>query len=86
MKSSLTEYIVEAKSRQNLRELSLILRRYLGIENQIYFPITELLDVLAEIFDNFSYEIVEENELPNGTHADTNAATGHIRICIRRRL
>ena len=68
----MTEYIIEPKSRQNLRELALILREY--------FPVTELLDVLAEIFDNFSYEIVEDNELPFGTHAETNTATGHIRI------
>ena len=56
------------------------LRKFLGLENEKYFPITELLDVLAEIFDNFSYEIVENNELPFGTHADTNTLTGHIRI------
>ena len=76
----MTEYIVEPKSRQELRELTLILRKYLNLENEKYFPITELLDVLAEIFDNFSYEVVEDNELPPGTHADTNASTGHIRI------
>ena len=76
----MSEYIVEAKSRQDLRELALFLRNTLNLENEKYFPITELLDVLAEIFDNFSYEIVEDNELPFGTHADTNALTGHIRI------
>jgi Zn-dependent peptidase ImmA (M78 family) len=76
----LTEYIVEPKSRQNLRDLALILRKFLNLENEKYFPITELLDVLAEIFDNFSYEIVEDNELSFGTHADTNTLAGHIRI------
>ena len=76
----MTEYIVEPKSRQELRELALFLRRRLNLENEKYFPITELLDVLAEIFDNFSYEIVGNNELPFGTHADTNTTTGHIRI------
>ena len=60
----MTEYIIEPKSRQNLRELALILREFLNLENEKYFPVTELLDVLAEIFDNFSYEIVEDNELP----------------------
>lgn len=76
----MAEYIVEPKSRQDIRELTLILRKFLGLENVKYIPITELLDVFAEIFDNFSYEIVENNELPYGTHADTNALTGHIRI------
>lgn len=73
----MAEYIVEPKSRQDIRDLTLMLRKFLGLENEKYFPITELLDVLAEIFDNFSYEIVENNELP---HADTNTLTGHIRI------
>ena len=76
----MTEYIVEPKSRQDLRNLTVILRKFLKLENEKYFPITELLDVLSEIFDNFSYEIVEDNELPFGTHADTNTLTGHIRI------
>lgn len=76
----MAEYIVEPKSRQDIRDLTLMLRKFLGLENEKYFPITELLDVLAEIFDNFSYEIVENNELPFGTHADTNTLTSHIRI------
>ena len=53
----MAEYIVEPKSRQDIRDLTLMLRKFLGLENEKYFPITELLDVLAEIFDNFSYEI-----------------------------
>ena len=57
----MAEYIVEPKSRQDIRDLTLMLRKFLGLENEKYFPITELLDVLAEIFDNFSYEIVENN-------------------------
>lgn len=76
----MTEYIVEPKSRLELRELTMVLRKHLKLENEKYFPIAELLDVLAVIFDNFSYEIVEDNELPPGTHADTDALTGHIRI------
>lgn len=76
----MTEYIVEPKSRMELRELARMLRRCLKLEDEKYFPITELLDVLPEIFNNFSYEIVEDDELPAGTHADTDVRTGHIRI------
>lgn len=50
------------------------------MKNEKYFPITELLDVLAEVFEDFSYEIVEDDELPLGTHADADVLTGHIRI------
>ena len=39
-----------------------------------------MLDVLSELFDDFSYEIVSDNELPSNTHADIDIRTGHIRI------
>lgn len=76
----MSEYIVEGKSIQDLRNLALILRKILHLEHQKFFPIVEMLDVFAEIFDNFSYEIVEDKELPYDTHADINTITGHIRI------
>lgn len=74
------KYIVEPKSRRDLRLLARVVRIELRLDDQKYFPITELLDVLPEIFKDFSYEIVEDNELPIGTHADTDARTGNIRI------
>ncbi|MBQ5852314.1 MAG: ImmA/IrrE family metallo-endopeptidase [Lachnospiraceae bacterium] len=74
------EYVVEAKTRKQLRELAHILRRHLGVEDVLYFPIVEALDVLSEVFPNFSYEVVEDTELARGTHADTDVTTGHIRI------
>ena len=80
----MTEYIVEPKSRLQLRELARMLRRYLKLENEKYFPITELLDVLAEVFDNFSYEVVEDSELPIGTHADTDVRVGHPPMVLHR--
>jgi len=76
----LTEYIVEPKSRKDLRELAEILRNHLGLKNELWIPIVELLDILSEIFDDFSYEIVPDNELPAKMHADTDIRTGHIRI------
>lgn len=76
----MTAYIVEPKSRKQLRELTMVLRQSLNLENVKYFPITELLDVLTEIFESFSYEIVENHELPPDTHGDTDVLTGHIRI------
>ncbi len=47
----MSEYIVEAKSRKDLRNLTTILRKYLGLENRLWVPIVELLDVLAEIIE-----------------------------------
>ena len=77
----MTDYIVEAKSRRDLRSLANILWYKLKLKDCIYFPIVQILDVLMEIFPSeFSYEIVEDSELPEGTHADTDVRTGHIRI------
>ena len=42
------EYIVEAKSRRELREIARAFRKCLGLEKELYFPIVEVLDVLAD--------------------------------------
>lgn len=76
----MSEYIVEAKSRKDLRNLAMILRKHLGLENQLWIPVVELLDILVEILDGFSYEIVPDHSLPPGTHAETDIRTGHITI------
>lgn len=76
----MSEYIVESKSRKDLRNLALILRKHLGLDNQLWIPVVELLDVLSEIIEGFSYEIVPDSDLPQGTHAETNIRTGHITI------
>ena len=76
----MSEYIVEAKSRKDLRNLATILRKYLGLENCLWVPIVELLDVLAEIVEGFSYEIVPDYAMSPGTHAETDIRTGHITI------
>ena len=68
----MTEYIVEPKSRKDLRYLAIILRNHLGLKDELWIPIVELLDVLSELFDDFSYEIVSDSELPMNTHADTD--------------
>ena len=78
---NLSDYMVEARSRQDLRSLANVLRSRLGLENCIFFPIVKLLDIFSEIFpDTFSYEIVEDDVLPENTHADTDISRGHIRI------
>ncbi len=56
----MSNYMVEAKSRENLRTLARMLRKHLNLDDVLYFPIVELLDVLTEIFDDFNYEIVED--------------------------
>lgn len=72
--------MVEAKSRDDLRSLARQFRKLLQLDNELYFPIVELLDIMSEIFDDFSYEIIEDNVFTENIHADTDIKTGHIRI------
>ena len=76
----MTKYIVESKSRSDMRAYANLLRRKFGLTEVLYFPIVELLDSLAEIFPEFSYEIVPDHVLGKNIHADTDIRTGHVRI------
>ena len=60
--------MVEAKSRTNLRSLARILREHLHLDDVLYFPIVELLDVMTELFDDFNYEVVEDKVLSKKVH------------------
>ncbi len=74
------DYSVEPRSRAELRRLASLIRTVYHLDDQLYFPIVELLDVLEETLDGFSYSIVPDNTMPPNKHADTNVYTGEIRI------
>lgn len=77
----MTEYLVEPKSRRDIRAWANLLRKHLKIGNLLYVPVVQLLDILAEVFaGSFSYEIVPDEYFAEDTHADTDVRTGHIRI------
>lgn len=76
----MSNYMVEPKSRDDLRALARQFRKLLHLEEELYFPIVELLDAMTEIFDDFNYEIVEDNVFSENVHADTDVKTGLIRI------
>lgn len=76
----MSNYMIEPKSRDDLRNLARQFRKLLHLEDELYFPIVELLDVMTEIFDDFNYEIVEDNVFSENVHADTDIKTGLIRI------
>lgn len=76
----MADYVVEPKSRKELRHLANLLRRRLGLEKALWIPIVEILDVLGEVFSDFSFEIVPDRELSPGIHAETNIKNGHITI------
>lgn len=74
------DYSVAPRSREDLRNLAAQIRKVLGLEDALYFPIVELLDVFEETLPGFSYSIIEDDELPPNKHAETNVYTGEIRI------
>ncbi len=74
------QYSVEAKTRQELRLLAHMFREKLGLKDAIWFPVVEILDALCVLLPDFSYEIVEDDELPMGVHADTDVINRSIRI------
>lgn len=59
----MSNYMVEAKSCAGLRSLARMFREHLQLDNVLYFPIVELLDVMTELFDDFNYEVVEDSVL-----------------------
>lgn len=76
----MSQYMVEPKSRMEMRDLANAFRKALRLENTIYVPIVELLDVLCLTLEGFNYEIVPDDTFPPNIHADTNIRTGLIRI------
>lgn len=78
--STTVDYSVEPRSRADLRLLASEVRKVLRLDDQLYFPIVELLDVFEETLNGFSYLIIPDNEFPPSKHADTNVYTGEIRI------
>lgn len=72
--------IVEAKSRLNLREYAMQIRKNVGFENKLYFPVVEFLDFMPEIFTGFHYEIVSDDELPKTDHAQIEIYSQQISI------
>jgi hypothetical protein len=74
------QYQVEAKSREDLRNLALSLRKKLKLDNEMYFPIVKLLDVFTIVFSSFDYEIVDDSELDPEVHAETDVVTGKMLI------
>ena len=73
-------FIVEPKSRYNIRQIAKAVRKCLGIENAIYVNVVALLDILSRIIPKFSYEVVSNNVFPKKVFATTDVNTGKIKI------
>lgn len=70
----------EPLSRENLRNYAYQIRKELGLEKEYYFPIVEFLELMPEIFTNFTYEIVSDDELDYRKFAETDVENEKIFI------
>ena len=74
-----SDYVVEAHSRENLRSYALLLRKALGLESTVYFPVVQVLDYLSLVSD-FNYIIVTDGTLPSGKPAGIDMNTNDVLI------
>lgn len=78
-------YSIEPKSRKYLRGLALGIRKAVGLENCIYFPIVEFMEhMMPRMFNNFNYEIIEDDKLPRNKHAVTEIAENYGTVKIKQ--
>lgn len=75
-----SEYSVEPKSREELRDYAYSIRKKLGHENELWFPIVEFLESMPFIYEGFTYEIVKDDLFPSNKHGDTDVINKVIRI------
>lgn len=72
------ELVVPPLSRADIRKKARIFRRMFQLDNQLYFPIVEIMELMnsmPDVFHDFNMEVLEESEmknfhgltLPNGT-------------------
>jgi Zn-dependent peptidase ImmA (M78 family) len=77
----MTYLIAEPVNRQNLRAIAEIVRKKMGYNNVLYFPIMQLLEhKMPTWFEGFHYEVVLLSDFPSNIHAETDIKEKVIRI------
>lgn len=62
----MSPYIADPLSRKKIRQLTFSLRKVLGLENESFFPVVHLLEiVLPQADPEFNYIIKSEDDMPN---------------------
>lgn len=74
-------YEATPESREDLRDLANRLRKALKIpSDQIYVDVTKMLEELYDLDDDFSFDVVSDNELEYGVQAQTDIIHNQIII------
>lgn len=73
-------YKADAVSRQNIRDYVYMLKKEVGMEDVLYFPILQFVEnVLPVLVPDFQFEVVPANEMGN-KHGETYPSKNLIRI------
>lgn len=68
------------RSRESIRKMTKWIRKQLNMEDELYFPIVEVIELLAaDDEEKFDYEIVSPNEMVD-TYGTTNTYSNIMRI------
>lgn len=70
----------EPLSRERIRQYAFNVRKILSLENKFYFPVIKFLEIMPEIFPEFSFEIVDDEELEYNKFAETDIESKTIKI------
>jgi hypothetical protein len=73
-------FVSNPLSRQRIREYAFKVRKFFGVENKSYFPVTEIFEILPMAFEGLTCDIVEDTEFQAGIHAETDIQNHCIRI------
>ncbi|MCR4649397.1 MAG: hypothetical protein K5776_10015 [Lachnospiraceae bacterium] len=80
-------YRMEPKKRVELRDFALQIRKSTGLDERIYFPIVEFMEhMMPRMFDNYNFEIIEDNELPPNKDAVTEIVNGYGTVKIKKHV
>ncbi len=75
----MTKYMCEPKKREEIKAVAKWFRKRYGIENCIYFPVLQIMDVFC-LDNKVSFDIVDDDELDANTLAETDIFNNVIRI------
>ena len=73
------DYLTKPTSRSDIRKFAKIFRSLFGVQEHGRFPVLEALELVPTVFQNSTYEIVPDYELPPKTmaHCFLNSAGGY---------
>lgn len=79
-RNSVSRYVAEPKSRNDLRQMALGFRRSLKLDNTPFFPVERVLEIMSFIFPKFNWCIVDDDKMPAQEHANTDVIACTINI------